>query len=122
MVNEKDLEAALLDVAKSKAPNYRAIGRKHNIHHTTLSRRARGVTVSRAVATEISKKLLTDAQEEVILQKIETLSNKGIYLVPRIIHNSVQAIVHHPIGKNWVGDFQRRYKKRIKSMNLAGFD
>jgi transposase len=122
MVNEKDLEAALLDIGKSKAPNYRAIAEKHNVHYSTLYRRARGITVSRAVAAEISKRLLTNAQEEVILQKMEKLSNKGIYLVPRIVRNSVQAIVGHPIGKNWVSDFHRRHKKRVKSMNLVGFD
>ena len=122
MVNEKDLEAALLEIANSKAPNYRAIARKHNIVPSTLNRRARGVTVSRAAATEISKRLLTNAQEEVILQKMERLSNKGIYLAPRIIRNSVQAIVGHPIGKNWVTDFQDRHEERIKSINLIGFD
>ena len=122
MADEKDMDAALLEVDNSDAPNYAAIAKKHNVDRTTLSRRARGITVSRAVAAEISKRLLTDAQEEVILQKMETLSNKGIYLPPRIIRNSVQAIVGHPIGKNWVSNFQNRHKNRIKSMNLVGFD
>ena len=122
MGNKEDLIAALLEAANSKVPNYTAIARKYNIHLLTLSRCARGVTISRAVATEISKRLLTNAQEEVILQKMERLSNKGIYLAPRIIRNSVQAIVGHPIGKNWVTDFHDRHKERIKSINLIGFD
>jgi hypothetical protein len=46
MANDKDLEAALLDVANSKAPNYAAIARNRGVHRSTLSRRARGVTVS----------------------------------------------------------------------------
>jgi hypothetical protein len=61
MGNEEDLEAALLDVANSDIPNYAAIARKHNIHRSTISRRARGVTRSRGVATSYDKKLLTDA-------------------------------------------------------------
>jgi hypothetical protein len=101
-------------------PNYAA--KKHNLDRTTLSRPARGVTVSRNVATNISKRLLTDAQEEVQLQKMETLSNKCIYLTPRIIHNSVEASVGHSIGKNWVTKFQKRHKDRMKSINLVGFD
>jgi hypothetical protein len=122
MAKKGDLEKALLEVANSKAPNYAAIARKHGVHPSTLSRRARGVTVSRAVATEISKRLLTDAQEDVILQDMEQLSKKGIYLAPRIIHNTVAAIVQHPIGKNWVGGFLNRHKDRIKAINLVGFD
>jgi hypothetical protein len=31
IVNKKDLEATLLEIANSKASNYRAIARKHNI-------------------------------------------------------------------------------------------
>ena len=61
MANKKDLEAALLEAANSKTPIYAAIARKHNVHRTTLSRRARGITISRAVNTNISKRLLTDA-------------------------------------------------------------
>ena len=122
MANQKDLEAALLEAANSKAPNYAAIARKHNVHRTTLSRRARGITVSRAVSIETASRLLTDAQEEVILKNMEYLSNKGIYLAPRIIHNTVQAIVGHPIGKNWVSNFKDRHKERIASINLIGFD
>jgi hypothetical protein len=61
MGNEEDLIAALLEVANSKVPNYTAIARKHNVHPSTLSRHARGITISRAVATEISKRLLTNA-------------------------------------------------------------
>jgi hypothetical protein len=61
MANNKDLEAALLEVANSKAPNYVAIAKKHKVHRSTLSRYARGVTISRAVATRSSNRLLTDA-------------------------------------------------------------
>jgi hypothetical protein len=110
MGNQGDLEAALLEVANSKTPIYAAIARKHGVHPSTLSRRARGVTVSRDVSIQIASRLLTDAQEDVILQDMERLSKKGIYLAPRIIHNTVAAIVQHPIGKNWVSNFLDRRK------------
>jgi hypothetical protein len=122
MPNEKDMDAALLEADNSDAPNYTAIALKHNVDRTTLSRRARGITVSRDVSIQNASRLLTDAQEEVILQDMEYLSKKGIYLAPRIIHNSVVAIVQHSIGKNWVSNFQNRHKDRIKSINLVGFD
>jgi hypothetical protein len=85
MANDKDLEAALLDVANPKAPNYAAIARNRGVHPSTLSRRARGVTVSRAIATKYSNRLLTDAQEDTLLKDIEILSNKGIHITSRIL-------------------------------------
>jgi hypothetical protein len=85
MANDKALEAALLEVANSKVPNYSALARKYNVDRTTRCRRARSVTVSRAVATNINQRFLPDAQEEVLLQKMEYLSKKGIYLALRII-------------------------------------
>jgi hypothetical protein len=122
MANEKDMDAALLDVDNSDALNYTAIAQKHNVDRTTLSRRARGVMVSKDVFIQNNKRLLTDPQEEVILQDMEYLSKKGTYLAPRIIRNTVAAIVGYPIGKDWVSNFQNRHKDRIKSINLVGFD
>jgi hypothetical protein len=47
MPNESDIQAALEEVANSDKPNYAAIADKHNVHPSTLSRRARGITQSR---------------------------------------------------------------------------
>jgi hypothetical protein len=58
--NKKDLIAALLEVANSKVPNYIAIARKHNIHLLILSCYTRNITISRAIATKILKRLLTN--------------------------------------------------------------
>jgi hypothetical protein len=122
MSTDEDLERTLLEVANTKAPIYAAIARKHHVDRSTLSRRARGVQVSRAVSIQNTSRLLSNAQEEVILQKMETLTNKGIYLASRTIRNTIEAIVGHTIGKNWVGDFLTHYKERIKSINLVGFN
>jgi transposase-like protein len=100
MGTDEDLERALLEVANTKALVYAAIARTHDVDRSTLSRRARGVQISRAVSIQNTSRLLSDAQEEVILQKMETLSNKGIYLAPRTIRNTVEAIIDHIIDKN----------------------
>ena len=47
MPNESDIQAALKEVANSDKPNYAAIADKHNVHPSTLSRRAHGITQSR---------------------------------------------------------------------------
>jgi hypothetical protein len=47
MPNESDIQAALEEAANSDKPNYAAIADKYNIHPSTLSYRARGITQSR---------------------------------------------------------------------------
>jgi hypothetical protein len=48
MVNEEDIKAALAEIELSEDLNYREIARKHKLTHTTLLRRAKGLTRSRA--------------------------------------------------------------------------
>jgi hypothetical protein len=48
MVNEEDIKAALAEIELSEDPNYHEIARKHKLTHTTLLRRAKGLTRSRA--------------------------------------------------------------------------
>jgi hypothetical protein len=122
MGHDADIEKALEEFSKTRSPIIAIIARKHGVHRSTLSRRARGITVSRTVATSTTHKLLTDAQEEALLKDMEFLSNKGIYLAPRIIRNTVERLVSHTIGKDWVRNFHRRHKDRVISMKLVGFD
>jgi len=48
MVNEDDMKKALAEIESSKAPDYAIIARKYGLTRSTLSRRARGKTTSRA--------------------------------------------------------------------------
>jgi hypothetical protein len=48
MVNEDDIKKALAEIESSKAPDYAIIARKYSLTRSTLSRRARGKTTSRA--------------------------------------------------------------------------
>jgi hypothetical protein len=48
MVNEDDMKKALAEIESSEALDYAAIARKHHLTRSTLSRRARGLTTSRA--------------------------------------------------------------------------
>jgi hypothetical protein len=60
MVNKKNLEATLLEVANSDASNYTTIARKHNIYSIILNYYIYSVTISRYITTKISKRLLTN--------------------------------------------------------------
>jgi hypothetical protein len=119
---EERLEAAIKEVNTLDKPNYSALAIKWDVHRSTLSRRHRGVTVSRTEATSIYHKLLTDAQEELLLQDIETLGKAGLYLTPRIIQNTVEGLVQHEIGDTWVYSFLNRYQDRIASVYIGGYD
>ncbi|PMD52929.1 uncharacterized protein K444DRAFT_619618, partial [Hyaloscypha bicolor E] len=48
MVNEEDMRKVLAEIESSEAPNYATIARKYRLTRSTLSRRARGLTISRA--------------------------------------------------------------------------
>jgi hypothetical protein len=120
--NEERLELALIECDESDSPNYAALADFYKVNQSTLSRRARGITVSRKDATSIYHKLLTDAQEETILLDIESLSKKGIYITPRILQNTIERLVGHSISKAWPYRFRRRHSDRVKSLYLQGFD
>jgi hypothetical protein len=48
MVNEEDMKAALAEIELLEDLNYREIARRFNLTYTTLLRRAKGMTRSRA--------------------------------------------------------------------------
>ncbi|PVH90474.1 hypothetical protein DM02DRAFT_466438, partial [Periconia macrospinosa] len=70
MVNEKDIQLALDDLKSQEVINFTTIAKKYNLDRTTLMRRFKGKTTSNQEAHSIHHKLLTDAQEEVLLQHI----------------------------------------------------
>jgi hypothetical protein len=56
------------------------------------------------------------------VEYINFLDKRGIYLTPKVIKNMVEERVKHPIGKNYVSKFLRRWKKDLKGIYLKGFD
>jgi hypothetical protein len=60
MVSEQDMENAINALDAQLIPNYRQTGLKFGIDRTTLMRRHKGITTSRAEATSIHHKCLTD--------------------------------------------------------------
>jgi hypothetical protein len=122
MPNESDIIAALEEVANSDIPNYAAIAEKYNIHRSTLSRRARGITQSRKEICSQQRQLLTDTQEEFLITYINELSNKGLHVTPGILTNLVESLLQKAIGKNWTYEFVERHGDKITSAYLKGFD
>jgi len=122
MDSSKDLDTALAELGKLDTQNFAAAAKKHRVDRTTLSRRFRGVTRSRQEAVSISKKLLTNSQEEVIINFINRQASRGLYLTSRLLKSMVEHFLGREINKNWPGDFLRRYTTEIKGVYLSGFD
>ena len=122
MVNEADILKAISDLKSQKKLQYAKTARKYNIERTTLMRRYKGQTASYQEARSIHQRLLTNAQEEVILDHISKISARGLPPTPQILQNLVVELVQHDIGERWVRRFCQRHKNRIASIYLKGID
>ena len=85
-------------------------------------RRHKGYTVSNGHAHSIHQKLLTNAQEEVLLDHISKLSARGLPPTPQILRNLVVEIVRHDVSERWVRRFCQRHNDRIDSVYLKVID
>jgi hypothetical protein len=102
MVNEQDMEKALDALDRQLIPNYAEIGKKFGIERTTLMRRHKGISTSKQEATSIYYKLLTDMQEEALINQINKLITRGLPPTTYIIKNLVEKIIGYDINKNCV--------------------
>jgi Tc5 transposase DNA-binding domain len=80
--------------------NYTAAARDHNIYRTTLARRYKGKTVSRAEANSRKRQRLNDVQEDTLLRYIDTLTDRHIPPTSQIVRNLAEEILKWPVGKN----------------------
>jgi Tc5 transposase DNA-binding domain len=122
MVNEEVIQKAISDLESQETLNYAAIAKKYKITRTTLMRRHKGKTVSNHEARSIYQQLLTDEQENVLLEHISTLSSRGMPPTPQVLKNIVVEMVGHEIGQHWLSRFRQRHKETIKSVYLKGLD
>jgi hypothetical protein len=120
---EDRIQAALAELDNSDTINYTQVAKKHGIKHpSTLSRRHRNITRSAAEFRSQSQQLLTTVQEHALLDYIESLGKRGLWMTHRTIRNLAEECVGHRVGKGWVGRFLKRHPTRIKSVYLNGFD
>ena len=116
------IELALADLNQQEKPNILATAKKYQLVTSTLSRRFQGKTVSYAAASSEFKQRLTNAQEEVLIQRINQLTDRGLPPTVRIVRNLAEEVLGGPVGKNWTGYFVKRYKDRLRSLYLGNLD
>src|SRR5450756_2971681 len=122
MVNEQDIEKALDALNAQLIPNYTEIGQKFGVERTTLMRRWKGICSSRAEATSLYHKLLTDTQEEALVDQINKLTTRGLPPTSHIVKNLAEEVIGREVNKNWTAHFVKRHSSRLKSLYLRNID
>ena len=99
MANEAAIQQAISDLKSQEAPKFTLTNKKYDLERSTLRRRFKRKTVSKAKAHSRHNNLLTNAQESVLIEQIRKLSDQGIHPTPQILDNLVVELVGKPIGK-----------------------
>ena len=122
MVNEVAIQEAIIDLKSQKAHNFAATAKKHSVPRLILTRRFKGETVSSAEAHSRHYKLMTNAQESVLIEHIRKLSDRDIHPTSQILENLVVEFVGKHILKCWVFRFLVRYENEFTSVYLRNID
>jgi hypothetical protein len=87
-----------------------------------LRRRFAGTQLSYKEAREETHNCLSIAQEEVLIGWIDDFTNRHMPPTSQLVKNIAEELVGGPVGRNWVGDFTRRYKDRLHQSYLNTID
>jgi hypothetical protein len=116
------IELAIADLLRQTKPNYMRTARKYEINRTTLRSRFLGNQLSKKAAASEYRQRLTFAQEEALISLINTLEDRGLPPTSRMVRNLAEEMINRDVGKNWTGDFLKRYKGRLKGIYLRNID
>ena len=99
-----------------------ATSKKYGVARITLRDRFVGRSLSMQAAAAKYRQRLTLPQEETLVKHINSLTDRGIPPTSRIVRNLAEEIIGGPVGKNWTGNFVRRYRERLRSIYLRNID
>jgi len=116
------IEAALAAIRRGEFVNFANAATKYGCDRTTLSKRIRGLTKSKKEANSFYHQCLTNEQEEVLLARINKLTDRGMPPTSHIVKNLAEEIRGAEVNKNWVGVFVKRHKDRLKSLYLRNIN
>jgi len=119
---EYRMEKALDLLNRELILNYDAMANRSGLGRTTLSRRFRGITVSRAEANSEIRQCLTIAQEEALIKQINKLSIRNMPPTSQIVKNLAEEICGRKVYKNWTANFVHRHQDCLKSVYLRNID
>ena len=121
-VKSSRIDAAVAAIERGEFSDYANAAREYECDRSALSRRIRGQTKSKKEADSLWRQCLTNEQEEVLIHRINTLTDRAMPPTSHIVKNLAEEIRGGPVGKNWVGQFVKRHDLRLKSLYLRNID
>jgi hypothetical protein len=122
MVNNQAILKAIDELKSQETPNIAETARKYGLAKNTLWRRYNGHTVSNSEARSRSNKVLTNAQEGVLIEHINKLSARNMHPTPQMVENLVMEMTGSHVGERWVERFRKRYGNELRSCYLRNID
>jgi hypothetical protein len=113
---------AVLAIRSGEYTDYSNAAKKFHCSHTAVMRRIKGLTKTRQEANSFYHQCLTNDQEEVLISRINKLTDRGLPPTSHIVRNLAEEIRGEYVGKNWTGQFVKRHKDRLKSAYLRNID
>jgi len=121
--HEMQMQLALEACCKVDNPNFTAIARDFPpVNHQTLKWWFYGQQNSQAEAISQSHKNLTNMEEEELIKHINMLTDCGLPPTSAMVQNIAEEMIGWAVGKNWTGQFVKRYKDRLQSVYLRNID
>jgi transposase len=116
------VDAAVGAIQRGEFADYSNAAKHFKCSRTAVSRRVRGLTKTKREANSFWHQCLTIEQEEVLIDRINYLTDRSIPPTSHIVRNLAEEIRGGPVGKNWVGQFVKRHGIRLKSLYLRNID
>ena len=121
-LNSKRIDAAIAAIQRGEFIVYAHAADHYKCDRSALSRRIRWLTKSRKEALSFWNQCLTDEQEEVLIQRINDLTDRGMPPTSQIVKNLAEEMRGKGVNKNWVGQFVKRHCIRLKSVYLRNIN
>jgi hypothetical protein len=96
--------------------SYQEVADATNLSRLTVSRRARGVTASRADGSQQQQKLALE-QESELAAYIEKLTDRFLPPTRQMIQDFASEMAHKPVSDTWVRDFLYRNSDTLIQMD-----
>jgi hypothetical protein len=94
------IDAAVAAIQRGEFADYSNAAVHYKCSHTAVSRRVRGLTKLKKEANSFWHQCLTIKQEEVLIDRINYLTDRSMPPTSHIVRNLVEEIRGGPVGKN----------------------
>jgi len=91
---------AVLAIRSGECKDYSNAAKKFYYSYTAVMRRINSLTKTRQEAYSFYLQCLTDDEEEILISRINKLTDRGLPPTSQIVRNLAEEIRGEPVGKN----------------------